>query len=163
MQQHAPLWSQPSQHVLTPVQGVPVDPGGWRRVGRSLRGQARPGLWRHLVVHCHGDDPHCSQDGAACPAGCAGLHGRWGRGGHAGHEQSAVQVSIQKLEAPSQRTSACAQDTRASIQSCCAGCMLVMQRVYGATASGPGIMGSCLLSACWLCTWPEALWACTLL
>ncbi len=131
MQQHKPVCLQLSQHVLSAMQGLPLDPGGWRRVGGSLWGQARPGLWRHLVVHCHSNDPHCSQDGVACPAGCAGMYGRWGRSGHASHEQSAIQV----IEAPSQRSTACVQVMRTSLQNCCARCMLVMQQVYGATDS----------------------------
>ena len=150
MQQHMPLCSQLSQHILSPLQGLPLDPGCWRCVGGSVWGQARPGLWCHLVVHRHGNDPHCSQDGVACPAGCAGMHGRWGRGGHAGHEQSAIQVITENLEVPSQQFTACAQDMHASLQSCCADCMLVLQQVYGAIDSWPCTMGTCLVCACWL-------------
>ena len=57
------------------TQGVPVDPGCWRRLGRQVWGQEGAQFWGDMVVHGNRLDPTGSQPGAASAAGHASLHG----------------------------------------------------------------------------------------
>lgn len=78
--------------TLLLMQGLPLNPGCRRGMGRQVWRQEGAQFWGDLVVHGNRLDPPSRQLGAASVTGHASLHGSGGRRGYASHEQPAVQV-----------------------------------------------------------------------
>lgn len=57
------------------MQGVPVDPGCGRRLGRQVWGQEGTQFWGDMVVYGNCLDPTGSQPGTPGAVGHASLHG----------------------------------------------------------------------------------------